>query len=44
MESNWDNLKPRTNYHYDPFKTDPAYDAMRYVGRFGGGLQFKLLD
>ena len=36
MESNWDNLKPRTNYHYDPFKTDPAYDAMRYVGRFEG--------
>ena len=36
MKSNWDNLKPRTNYHYDPFKTDPAYDAMRYVGRFEG--------
>ena len=36
MESNWDNYKPRTDYHFDPFKSDPAYDAMRYVGRFEG--------
>ena len=36
MESNWDKLKPRTEYHFDPFKTDPAYDSMRYVGRFIG--------
>ena len=36
MESNWDNTKPRTNYHFDPYKHDPAYDAMRYIGRFTG--------
>lgn len=36
MESNWDRLKIRTSYHFDPFKNDPAYDAMRYVGRFEG--------
>ena len=36
MESNWDKLKPRTDYHFDSFKTDPAYDSMRYVGRFIG--------
>lgn len=36
MESNWEKLKPRTSYHFDPYKNDPAYDAMRYVGRFVG--------
>ena len=36
MESSWDKLVPRTSYHFDPFKIDPAYDAMRYAGRFTG--------
>jgi len=36
LESNWDKLKPRTNYHFDAFKNDPAYDGMKYVGRFVG--------
>jgi hypothetical protein len=36
MQSNWDNLKPRTSYHFDPFNNDPAYDSMRYAGRFTG--------
>lgn len=36
MESNWDKTKPRTNYHFNPFQNDPAYDTMRYVGRFDG--------
>ena len=36
MESSWDRLVPRTSYHFDPFKIDPAYDAMRYAGRFTG--------
>jgi hypothetical protein len=36
MKSNLDNLKKRSNYHFDPFKTDPAYDTMKYVGRFEG--------
>lgn len=36
MESNWDNTKPRTNYHFDPYKHDPAYDNMRYIGKFTG--------
>jgi len=42
MESNWDNIKPRTNYHYDPFKTDPAYDGMKYVGKFVGDWESEL--
>lgn len=36
MQSNWDKTKPRTNYHFDPFKHDPAYDTMRYIGKFVG--------
>ena len=44
MESNWDNLKPRTSYHFNPFKNDPAYDAMRYAGRFEGDWSRELLD
>lgn len=36
MKSNWDTLKERTSYHFDPFKNDPAYDTMKYVGRFEG--------
>ena len=36
MESNWEKTAPRNNYHYDPFKNDPAYDCMRYVGKFTG--------
>ena len=28
MESNWDKTAPRTNYHFDAFKNDPAYDSM----------------
>jgi len=41
-KSNWENLKPRTSYHFDPFKNDPAYDAMRYVGRFTGNWSDEL--
>ena len=36
MESSWDKLVPRTSYHFNPFKIDPAYDTMRYAGRFIG--------
>ena len=36
MESNWDKTAPRTNYHFDAFKNDPAYDSMRYIGKFVG--------
>lgn len=42
MESNWDKVKPRTNYHFDAFKSDPAYDNMRYIGRFVGDWQQEL--
>jgi len=42
MESNWDKVKPRTNYHFDAFKNDPAYDNMRYIGRFVGDWQEEL--
>ena len=42
MESNWDNTKPRTNYHFDPYKHDPAYDTMRYIGRFTGNWEEEL--
>lgn len=42
MESNWDKLKPRTNYHFDAFKNDPAYDGMKYVGRFVGDWKDEL--
>ena len=42
MKSNWDKLKPRTSYHFDSFKNDPAYDSMRYVGRFEGNWQDEL--
>jgi hypothetical protein len=41
-QSNWEKLKPRTGYHFDPYKTDPAYDAMRYVGRFVGDWKDEL--
>ena len=36
MESNWEKTAPRTNYHFDAFKNDPAYDGMRYIGKFVG--------
>ena len=36
MESSWDKLVPRTSYHFNPFKIDPAYDTMRYAGCFTG--------
>ena len=36
MESNWEKTAPRTNYHFDPFKHDPAYDSMKYIGKFVG--------
>lgn len=42
MESNWDNTKPRTNYHFDPYRHDPAYDNMRYIGRFTGNWDEQL--
>ena len=42
MESNWDNTMPRTNYHFDPYKHDPAYDNMRYIGRFTGNWDEEL--
>ncbi len=44
MESNWDRLKPRSSYHFNPFKNDPAYDAMRYAGRFEGDWSGELAD
>ena len=36
MQSNWIKTAPRTNYHFDAFKNDPAYDTMRYIGKFVG--------
>lgn len=36
MKSNWEKTAPRNNYHYDSFRNDPAYDAMRYIGKFTG--------
>ena len=42
MESNWDKTAPRTNYHFDAFKNDPAYDSMRYIGKFVGDWQQEL--
>lgn len=44
MKSNWDKLKPRTEYHFDPYKHDPAYDSMRYAGRFSGDWVNELSD
>ena len=41
-QSNWDKVKPRTNYHFDPFTMDPAYDNMRYIERFVGDWQQEL--
>jgi len=42
LESNWDKTAPRTNYHFDAFKNDPAYDSMRYIGKFVGDWQQEL--
>lgn len=42
MESNWDKTKPRSNYHFDAFKNDPAYDGMKYIGRFVGDWKDEL--
>lgn len=42
MESNWDKTKPRTNYHFDAFKNDPAYDGMKYIGRLVGDWKNEL--
>jgi hypothetical protein len=42
MESNWDKTVPRTNYHFDPFKVDPAYDNMKYIGKFVGDWEQEL--
>ena len=36
MKSNWEQNHTRNNYHYDAFKNDPAYDGMRYIGKFVG--------
>lgn len=44
MESNWDKTAPRTDYHFDAFKNDPAYDSMRYIGKFVGNWQQELQD
>lgn len=44
MESNWDKTAPRTNYHFDAFKNDPAYDSMRYIGKFVGDWQKELQE
>lgn len=35
-KSNWERLSKRTEYHFDAFKNDPAYDSMRYIGKFVG--------
>jgi len=43
-KSNWEKLKPRTSYHFDPFKNDPAYDLLRYVGRFTGNWDNELAE
>ena len=42
MESSWDKTAPRTNYHFDPFKYDPAYDNMKYIGKFVGDWEQEL--
>ena len=42
LESNWDKTAPRTNYHFDAFRNDPAYDSMRYIGKFVGDWQQEL--
>jgi len=44
MESNFDNLKNRTNYHFDAYKNDPAFDTMRYVGKFIGDWDKEIND
>ena len=36
MESNWENRKSQSNYHFDNKIIDPAYDTIRYIGRFVG--------
>lgn len=36
MKSNWEKQKQKSSYHFDQFKVDPAYDTMRYVGRYNG--------
>ena len=35
-DSNWENCKARSNYHFDPFGFTSQADRMRYVGRFQG--------
>jgi len=34
--SNWENCKARSNYHFDPFGFTSQADRMKYVGRFQG--------
>lgn len=42
MKTNWEKTSPRNNYHYDSFKHDPAYDGMRYIGKFEGDWKEEL--
>ena len=42
MESSWDKTAARSNYHFDSFKNDPAYDSMRYIGKFVGNWEQEL--
>jgi len=42
--SNLDNLKERSEYHFDPFDNNPAHDTIRYVGRFNGDWSKELQE
>lgn len=42
MKSNWEESVERSNYHFDPFKYDVAYDRMRYCGKFVGDWEDEL--
>lgn len=44
MLSNLDNLKERSEYHFDPFDNNPAHDTIRYVGRFNGDWSKELQE
>lgn len=44
MLSNLDNLKERSEYHFDPFDNNPAHDTIRYVGRFDGDWSKELQE
>lgn len=44
MESNWESRKSLSSYHFDNKLTDPAYDTIRYVGRFVGDWENEVVS